>query len=87
MHLTDTSQPLEPWPGYAALSSDERLAEFQKKHDQAREKSDQAYAVALAAAVGNYELLRQATPDLTHDEPMRARAIDLHEDAGSWKPN
>jgi hypothetical protein len=83
----DPTQPLEPWPGYAALEPSERLAQFQKKHDDARDKGDQAYAVALAAAVGNYELLRQAATSLTHDEAARAKARDLHGDAGSWKPN
>ena len=83
----DPTQPLEPWDGYAALSSEDRLARFQKKHDEARDRSDQAYAVALSAAVGNYELLRQAADQMTHDEDARAKARDLHDDAGSWKPN
>jgi hypothetical protein len=83
----DPSQPLEPWEGYAALDPAERLARFQKKYDEARDKSDHAYAVALTAAVGNYELLRQAATAMTHDEDTRAKARDLHGDAGSWKPN
>ena len=83
----DPTQPLQPWDGYADLDPAERLSQFQKKHDEARDRSDQAYAVALSAAVGNYELLRQAATEMTHDEDARAKARDLHDDAGSWKPN
>jgi hypothetical protein len=43
--------------------------------------------MALAAAVGNYELLRQVGSELTADEPARDAAHDLHNDAGSWKPD
>lgn len=83
----DPTQPLEPWPGYAELDSATRLAEYQKRHDGAREMGDQAYAMALAAAVNNYELLRQAATSLTHDEDARTKARSLHDDAGSWKVN
>jgi hypothetical protein len=84
---TPEIQPLEPWPGYADLDPAERLAQFQRKSDGARERSDQAYAVALSAAVGNYELLRQLVPDLTPDDDSKSEAQSLHDDAGSWKPN
>jgi hypothetical protein len=83
----DPTQPLEPWTGYAGLDSAARLAEYQKRHDHARETGDQDYAIALAAAVNNFELLREAAPSLTHDADARARARSLHDDAGSWKPN
>lgn len=83
----DPTQPLEPWPGYADLDPAARRELYQKKHDGARETRDQPYAIALAAAVNNYELLRQAATELTHDEDARTQARDLHEDAGSWQPN
>ena len=87
MAETDPARPLEPWPGYADLNPEDRLAEFTKKSDGARANNDQAYAIALAAAVANYELLRQVAPELTADEPARDAAHGLHDDAGSWKPD
>jgi hypothetical protein len=87
MPETDPAHPLEPWPGYADLSPDQRLEQFNKRTEAARLNNDQGYAIALAAAVGNFELLRQAAPELTADEPTRDAAHDLHEDAGSWKPD
>jgi hypothetical protein len=83
----DPTQPLEPWAGYADMEPAARLDQFQQKYDAAREQGDHAYAVALSAAVGNFELLRQAATAMTHDEDTRAKARDLHDDAGSWKPN
>jgi hypothetical protein len=87
MAETDPARPLEPWPGYADLNPDQRLELFNKKTEAARLNNDQGYAIALASAVGNFELLRQAAPQLTADEPTRDAAHDLHEDAGSWKPD
>jgi hypothetical protein len=87
MAETDPARPLEPWPGYADLDPEERLEQFNRKSEGARSNNDQGYAIALAAAVANYELLRQVAPELTADEPARDAAHDLHEDAGSWKPD
>ena len=84
---TPEIEPLEPWVGYADLVPEERLAQFQRKYDGAHERNDQAYAVALAAAVGNYEMLRVLVPDLTPDDESRSTARSLHDDAGSWKPD
>jgi hypothetical protein len=83
----DPTEPLEPWTGYAKLDPAARREQYQSKHDSARKTGDQAYALALAAAVNNYELLRRAAPTLEHDEDARAQARNLHDDAGSWKPN
>ena len=87
MAQTDPARPLEPWAGYADLNPEQRLEQFNQKMEGARQGNDQGYAIALSAAVGNYELLRQVAPALTADEPARDAAHDLHEDAGSWKPD
>jgi hypothetical protein len=84
---TDPGRPLEPWPGYEKLGPQERLEQFNRKSEGAKQDKDQAYALALAAAVGNYELLRELAPKLSADEPARDAAHDLHKDAGSWKPD
>jgi hypothetical protein len=86
MAETDPTRPLEPWKGYADLEPGRRLEQFNSLHESARQRNDHAYAVALSAAVGNYELLRQVAPNLTADEDSRDKAHDLHDDAGSWKP-
>jgi len=86
MAETDPARPLEPWPGYADSSPDQRLELFNKKTEAARLNNDQGYAIALAAAVTNFELLRQVAPALEADGPTRDAAAALHEDAGSWKP-
>jgi hypothetical protein len=86
MAQIDPARPLEPWPGYADLSPDQRLEQFNKKTEAARLNNDQGYAVALAAAVSNFELLRRVAPELQADEPTLDAAAALHDDAGSWKP-
>jgi hypothetical protein len=82
--MSDIS-PREPWPGYAALDEaarDELLAE---KFQQAKDQNDQDYALALAAAVANYELVLDLQPDTTAAGPVAASARSLHDDAGSWQ--
>ncbi len=81
----DTRKPREPWPGYASLSEDARDEQLQKKFQAASEQGDQPYAVALAAAVANYELVLELQPETTHSEAMAVKAGDLHDDAGSWQ--
>jgi hypothetical protein len=79
--------PLEPWPGYAALSPADRLTTFNAKEQEARMRYDQAYALALSAAVGNYERLLERDGHDGHDGGTHGAARDLHDDAGSWVPN
>jgi hypothetical protein len=79
--------PLEPWPGYAKLSPADRKATFKAKEDEARLRYDKAYAVALSAAVGNYERLLADAGHDDHDAGAHEAARDLHGDAGSWVPN
>lgn len=79
--------PLEPWPGYAALKPADRKATFEAKESEARLRYDKAYAVALSAAVGNYERLMQDSGHDDHDADAHKAARTLHEDAGSWVPN
>ena len=79
--------PLEPWPGYAQLSATDRLTTFKAKEQEARLRHDQAYAVALSAAVGNYERLLKLAEHDDHDADAHGAARNLHDDAGSWVPN
>lgn len=77
--------PREPWPGYADLDETAREELLAKKYEQAKQQNDQDYALALAAAVANYELVLELQPDTTGAEPVAKAARDLHEDAGGWQ--
>ncbi len=81
---TSNDSAREPWPGYASLTADERQAELDKKFEAAKDQGDQAYALALAAAVANYEQVQRLQPDTQEAEPVAAKARDLHDDAGGW---
>jgi hypothetical protein len=81
--MSDIS-PREPWPGYADLDDAARDELLDKKFQQAKEQNDKDYALALAAAVANYELVLDLLPDTTTSEPVAAHAANLHDDAGSW---
>jgi hypothetical protein len=78
-------QPREPWPGYAELGEDERDDLLAKKFQQAKDQNDQDYAVALAAAVANYELVLELSPEGAAAEPLAKTAQRLHDDAGGWQ--
>ena len=82
--MSDIS-PREPWPGYADLDETERDELLARKFQQAKDQNDQDYALALAAAVANYELVLELRPDSTSAEPVAASARSLHDDAGSWQ--
>jgi hypothetical protein len=77
--------PREPWPGYADLDERARDEQLAQKFQQAKDQNDQAYAVALAAAVHNYELVLELQPDTTASQPLTAKSGDLHDDARSWQ--
>jgi hypothetical protein len=77
--------PREPWPGYADLDEAARDELLAKKFQQAKDQNDQDYALALAAAVANYELVLELQPDTKAAEPVAASARSLHDDAGSWQ--
>jgi hypothetical protein len=77
--------PREPWPGYADLDEQQRDELLGKKFQQAKDQNDQDYAVALAAAVANYELVQDLKPDATAAKPLAQTARNLHDDAGSWQ--
>ena len=68
--MSDIS-PREPWPGYADLDEAAREELLAKKFQQAKDQNDQDYALALAAAVANYELVLELQPDTTQSEPRR----------------
>jgi hypothetical protein len=82
--MSDTT-PREPWKGYAGLDEAARDELLAKKFQQAQEQNDQDYAVALAAAVANYELVQDLQPDTTAAAPLAATARDLHDKARSWQ--
>jgi hypothetical protein len=79
--------PREPWAGYAGQSPEERDRLLAQKFQQAKEHNEQDYAMALTAAVANYELVLELQPDTQHTEDLAAKAHDLHDDAGSWQPS
>ena len=79
--------PREPWTGYAQQSPEERDRLLAKKYEQAKEHGEQDYALALTAAVANYELVLELQPDTEHTEDIASKAHDLHKEAGSWQPN
>ena len=82
--MSDTS-PREPWAGYADLDETAREELLAKKYQQAKDQNDQDYAVALAAAVANYELVLDLQPDTTAAATLAGAARGLHDDAGSWQ--
>jgi hypothetical protein len=74
----------EPWPGYADLGADERQSQLAKRFDDAKQHGDQAHALALSAAVANYELVQELQDGSEHEEAVAEKAHSLHDDAGSW---
>jgi hypothetical protein len=85
--MSDTSSrsPREPWLGYADQTPEQRDELLAKKFQGAKDQGDQDYAVALTAAVANYELVLQLQPDTQQAEDLAKKAHGLHDDAGSWE--
>jgi hypothetical protein len=79
--------PREPWDGYATQSPEERSRLLAEKFQKAKDHGDQDYALALTAAVANYELVLELQPDTQHAEDVAGTAHDYHDDAGSWSPS
>jgi len=77
--------PREPWRGYADMDEAARDELLAKKFADLKENNDSDYALALAAAVANYELVLELKPDTTAAAPLAKTARDLHHDAGSWQ--
>ena len=86
MSDTPTRAPREPWTDYAKQSPEQRDQLLAQKFQQAKEHNEQDYAMALTAAVANYELVLELQPDTEHTEGLAAKAHDLHKEAGSWQP-
>jgi hypothetical protein len=82
----NTPKPIEPWAGYASQSAAERGEQLKTKTDQLKALGAPGHAQALAAAVANYEAWRQAAQGETPDDGAHAAALNLHDNAGSWKP-
>jgi hypothetical protein len=85
--MRDSETPLEPWFGYDQQAPDERRRLLQLRYDMAKMHGDQDYALAIASAVANYEMLTAQIPTATPDEALLAYARDLHGDSGSWMPS
>jgi hypothetical protein len=85
--MRDSETPLEPWLGYDDQASDERRRLLQLRYDMAKMHGDQDYALAIASAVANYEMLTAQTGTGTPDDALLAYARDLHGDSGSWVPS
>ena len=85
--MSDTSSrsPREPWLGYASQSPEERDQLLAKKFQQAKEHGEQDYALALTAAVANFELVLELQPDTQQSDDVADKAHGLHDDAGSWE--
>jgi hypothetical protein len=87
MNDAPSRSPREPWQGYAQQSPEERNRLLAQKFQQAKERNEQDYALALTAAVANYELVMELQPDTQQAENLASQAHDLHKDAGSWMPS
>ena len=71
--MSDTSAPASPGPDTPISTTTERDELLAKKFQQAKDQNDQEYALALAAAVANYELVLELKPD---DDRRRAARRD-----------
>jgi hypothetical protein len=87
MSEAPSRSPREPWDGYANQSPEERDQLLGQKFQEAKERNERDYALALTAAVANYELVLELQPDTQQSEDVAAKAHDYHEDAGSWQPS
>jgi hypothetical protein len=85
---------LEPWPGYAKQSSEERQQRLAMKVSEARLRGDLLYAKAVCVAVAASEGLARgdgAAGDVEQAALKAAQTIDKHadslfKDAGGWTP-
>ena len=79
--------PREPWTGYADQSPEDRDRLLAQKFQEAKERNEQDYALALTAAVANYELVLELQPDTQQADDVATKAHDWHKEAGSWSPS
>jgi hypothetical protein len=84
-------KPLEPWPGYAKLSEEDRSERFHMKVSEARLRGDLLYAKALCVAVAATEALEGREDGLAAEARKSAQSIDkfgaaLFKEAGGWTP-
>ena len=85
---------LEPWPGYAKQSPEDRQERLRMKVSEARLRGDLLYAKALCVAVAATEALARgdgARAALETEAIKSAGTIDtyaksLFKDAGGWTP-
>ncbi len=85
---------IEPWPGYAAQSEDDRVQTLEHKVGEARRRGDLLYALAVCAAVAAYEALARGGGQRS---ALERTALNLGRkiedygkaqlgDAGGWTP-
>ncbi len=85
---------LEPWPGYAAQTEEERLQTLEHKVGDSRRRGDLLYALAVSAAVAATEALARGDGERTDLEraafnlgrKIHEYGTNHFEDAGSWTP-
>ena len=85
------SKTLEPWPGYAKQSPEERSARFALKVSEARLRGDLLYAKALCVAVAATEALAGRDDGVGAEATKAGQTIDkygasLFKEAGGWTP-
>jgi hypothetical protein len=86
---------LEPWPGYAKQTPEDRQERLRFKVSEARMRGDLLYAKALCVAVAATEQIARgedARGALETEAIKSAGTIDtyaksLFKDAGGWTPN
>jgi hypothetical protein len=89
------AKPLEPWPGYAKQSAEDRQERLRWKLGEARLRGDLLYAKALSVAVAATEALARGDGErgpLETEAIKSADTIDkygksLYKDAGGWTPH
>ena len=82
---------LEPWPGYAKQSAEDRQERLRMKVSEARLRGDLLYAKALCVAVAATEQLEGGDASLAGLAAKAAASVDkngtaLFKDAGGWTP-
>ena len=89
------TKPLEPWPGYAKQTPEDRQERLRFKLSEARMRGDLLYAKALCVAVAATEQIARGDGERTALETeaiKSANTIDtygksLFKDAGGWTPH
>ena len=89
--MTPSDDQLEPWPGYAGASDEERAQLLELKVTDAYSRGDMLYAKALTVAVAACAALDGQSSDLEASARSLSGKIDsagakLFGDTGGWTP-